>query len=317
MPKPSTRYSSNIQRSLVHNRVDSKSNSSAAHLRYEDFHRKNSTRKNIRYYYNNNDIKYANPNRNTYYRKRNDSSTNPLAKRRRSPSINVASRNRYSSSQSNRRRRLARSHSRTRSPYCRNRQHETNDDDTFSESEESRKLRWEADWNRTKHLQPPRPEFPPFSSLIKRRGVLKIEYWERTPDNAQRKQAHMDQLDRISGMSREDWIFSTSLLGVHIAIEPNLFPYETPAGVTHYTLWSRTYLLDSEIEIFVERWLDDHRPNVEAWAWDPSNLSEGMSIDIFHVHVFFWEPQKNLATFSANSNQSHKAHIPPLDDGSS
>jgi len=185
------------------------------------------------------------------------------------------------------------------------------DDDQVIETEEERRRRWDEHWERTRHYQPPRPYFTPLHQLRRRRKVLEIDYWERTPDNADRKQAHMDQLDRISGMSREDWILNTTLMDVHVAIEPNLFPYETPSGVTHHTLWSRTYLTDDEVESYVEEWLDRHRPSVRAWAWDPSNLSEGMSVDLYHVHVFFWEPPKTRAVLKSSRSRSHRAYLPP------
>ena len=199
----------------------------------------------------------------------------------------------------------------------RERIYSTDEESSHPESEHERRRRWQALWEKTKFGQPPRPKFTPLSNLKPNRGVLQIEYWERTPDNADRKQAHIDQLDRISKMSREEWILNTTLLDAHVAIEPNLFPYETPAGVKHYTLWSRTYLYDDEVESWVEEWLDANRPNVRAWAWDPSNLSEGMSIDLYHVHVFFWEPPKRVATIKSSRSRSHRAQLPlpdPSDD---
>lgn len=135
--------------------------------------------------------------------------------------------------------------------------------------------------------------------------------------NLERKQKHMELLDSAMTMSREEWILNTALSGVHVELEPNLFPYETPPGVTHYTLWSRTYLSDGEVESFVESWLDQHRPNTEAWGWDPSNLMEGLSIDLFHVHVFLYENRtlepKQAAVLLPSSSLSHKARLPLLD----
>jgi hypothetical protein len=124
-----------------------------------------------------------------------------------------------------------------------------------------------------------------------RRDILKIEYWERTPEMDERKQDHMDRLDSCGEWTREEIILSTTLRDVEIAIEPNMFPYETPAGISHWTLWSRKEeVSNKEIEIFVEEFLNRNMPQINAWQYDPSNLFEGMSINLYHVHVYFHEP---------------------------
>lgn len=143
--------------------------------------------------------------------------------------------------------------------------------------------------------------------------MLEIRYWERTPINLERKQQHMEMLDSLTRMTREEWVLCTTLNNLHIELEPNLFPYETPSGVLHYTLWSRTYLEDFEIESFVENWLNKHRPSVTAWGWDPSNLMEGLSIDLFHVHVFLYDPNRERPAVVNDTDSSHKAKLPLID----
>jgi len=52
------------------------------------------------------------------------------------------------------------------------------------------------------------------------------------------------------------------------------------------------WLLFEDIEVFVEDFLNKNMPQVDAWQYDPSNLFEGMSINLYHVHVYFREPIK-------------------------
>jgi len=169
--------------------------------------------------------------------------------------------------------------------------------------------RWTRRWERECERHPPRPAFP---RPARARRTLKIEYWDRTEESKRRKEAHVELLDSVRATSREGWILSTTLHGAHVALEPNLFPYETPPGITHCTLWSRSYLHDREVESFVERWLDEHEPLVTAWAFDPSNLSEGMSIDLYHVHVFlFKDPSLSRPVEFLPVGSSHRVDAPP------
>jgi hypothetical protein len=111
-------------------------------------------------------------------------------------------------------------------------------------------------------------------------GVLPIEYWERTEDCQEAKFLHMEKLDRLCE-SREMLVLNTTLHDCHTALEKNMFPCKlmhcnthvlfktkvsffadnTPKGVEHHTLWSRSDLSHSEICEFVNRWLNKHMPN--------------------------------------------------------
>jgi hypothetical protein len=180
-------------------------------------------------------------------------------------------------------------------------------------------------WEREGHTQPPRPDFVR-ARRVPKLGLLQIEYWDRSPEDRERKQAHLDALDDSAagtGCTREDHILATTLLGAHVACEPNMFPYVTPPGVSHHTIWSRTFLEDAEVEVFIESWLFENKPGVTAWAFDPSNLSEGMSVDLYHVHVFFYEPPPRLSLpVSAKAPVlvdkslcvSHRVECPPSPD---
>jgi len=54
--------------------------------------------------------------------------------------------------------------------------------------------------------------------------------------------------------SREALILETTLAKDDIVLEPNFFPYDTPPGIEHWTLWSRRELRHREICAFVTRW---------------------------------------------------------------
>jgi hypothetical protein len=117
------------------------------------------------------------------------------------------------------------------------------------------------------------------------RGILKLEYWDRTDECHRRKREHLDSLDD-SNETREEKIFRTTLKGLDTALEPNMFPYETPDDVFHYTFWSRKDATNEQVERAVEKWIAKNKPEVIEWDFDLSNLEDGLSIDIYHVHVF-------------------------------
>jgi hypothetical protein len=96
----------------------------------------------------------------------------------------------------------------------------------------------------------------------------------------------MDFLD-ANFRSREQVILSSVLddLANPIVLEPNMFPYDTPAAVTHWTLWSRKWLQEEEVEAFVDGWLAENLPEALEWNHD-DNMADGLSINLFHVHVY-------------------------------
>ncbi|KAL3657931.1 hypothetical protein V7S43_017137 [Phytophthora oleae] len=116
--------------------------------------------------------------------------------------------------------------------------------------------------------------------------TLAVEYWERTDECLERKWAHMEMVDELYE-AREDLILATTLNNEETVLEPNMFPYKTPKGIEHWTLWSRYELDDADVEEFVCRWLRENAPQVESWNYD-ENLSR--SIDVFHVHVYLKGP---------------------------
>ena len=97
------------------------------------------------------------------------------------------------------------------------------------------------------------------------------------------KEAHTDKIDYL-WPSREDLVLETTLAEDDTVLEPNMFPYATPEGIAHYTLWSKRDLSHDEIVHFVDSWLSKHHPQVRRWQYDDN--SGERSILLFHVHVF-------------------------------
>jgi len=116
--------------------------------------------------------------------------------------------------------------------------------------------------------------------------TLQIDYYRRSKALKKRKYLHMDFLD-ANFRSREQVILSSVLddPANPIVLEPNMFPYDTPAGVTHWTLWSRKWLQEEEVEAFVDGWLAENLPEALEWNHD-DNMADGLSINLFHVHVY-------------------------------
>ena len=114
--------------------------------------------------------------------------------------------------------------------------------------------------------------------------TLKLDYYRRSEQLKKRKYRHMDWID-ATFKSREKLVLNTVLNDTNILLEPNMFPYDTPPGVSHWTLWSRNWLKDEEIEEFVQDWIPRNMPEVVEWNFD-DNMSDGLSINLFHVHVY-------------------------------
>eukprot|EP01041_Mallomonas_annulata_P008800 gene8800-18207_t len=112
---------------------------------------------------------------------------------------------------------------------------------------------------------------------------LPLEYWERSEGCKEAKYDHMDRIDRLCA-SREKLVLETTLWYEDTVLEPNMFPYNTPLGIEHYTLWSIFDLTNNEISNFVENWLEKNMPQVRRWEYDDN--SGDRSIELFHVHVF-------------------------------
>jgi len=97
----------------------------------------------------------------------------------------------------------------------------------------------------------------------------------------------MDWLDSMSNedshMTREQRILDTTLLHEDTVLELNMFPYRTPEGISHHTLWCVHDMSETEIIDFVEQWIAANMPLATQWNYDKN---ESRSIDLFHVHVY-------------------------------
>lgn len=113
--------------------------------------------------------------------------------------------------------------------------------------------------------------------------TLTIEYWNRSEECLERKWDHMDMID-VKYPSREAHILSTTLSDDHTVLEPNMFPYDTPEGIEHWTLWSRDEMNDQEVETYVSNWIKAKAVHVKCWNFDENS---SRSIHLFHVHVYF------------------------------
>lgn len=116
-----------------------------------------------------------------------------------------------------------------------------------------------------------------------KKRTLTIEYWSRTEECKERKWDHMEKMDD-SNVSREEHILNTTLKGRYILLERNMFPYNTPHGIEHHTLWCKDELSTESIEDYVCNWMEKDAPYAyECWNYDDNPQR---SIDIFHVHVY-------------------------------
>jgi len=113
--------------------------------------------------------------------------------------------------------------------------------------------------------------------------TLRVDYWKRSPEVQQRKDSHIAHID-AGGVSREERIYRTTLRDGDIALEENMFPYDCPRGIRHYTLWSCEELSHRDICRFIEGHCHRHLPGqVLKWNYEENSHR---SIDIPHVHVF-------------------------------
>ena len=129
-------------------------------------------------------------------------------------------------------------------------------------------------------------ETSPLRSPLRYPKTLQVDYYRRSEALKKRKYLHMDYLD-MHFRSREQVILSSVLddSSRPVVLEPNMFPYDTPAGVSHWTLWSRQWLEEEEVESFVDGWLGENMPDAIEWGHD-DNMADGLSINLFHLHIY-------------------------------
>jgi len=132
--------------------------------------------------------------------------------------------------------------------------------------------------------------------------TLRLEYYERDEATLQKKWKHTDWLDATYS-SREERILSTVLAHESTVMELNPFPYVTPEGVQHWTLWGIDEMSPTEIEDFVCNWIQKNAPCANQWNYDEN---ESRSIDLFHVHVYIEFPlaSKRQHTLEENDEEN-------------
>lgn len=150
----------------------------------------------------------------------------------------------------------------------------------------------------------------------KKLRTLTLEYWNRSDECKERKWQHLDDLDEQIQQgrvrSREHHILSTTLRGKSVVLEPNLFPYDTPSDIQHWTLWStRQNMKHCDVQNFVYAWIqkyeEQHQLSIVQWNYDDN---PERSIDLFHVHVYF---QLNVKLDDCHSDcSSNNVKHPPL-----
>jgi hypothetical protein len=111
---------------------------------------------------------------------------------------------------------------------------------------------------------------------------MKVDYWKRTPEVAEAKEKHLSKISDVCSL--ESHIMTSVLYDCDVDLEKNLFPYNCPAGIEHWTLWSKVDMKHAEICLFVERYCLRNLPDVVEWNYEDNSHR---SIDIPHVHVFF------------------------------
>jgi len=117
--------------------------------------------------------------------------------------------------------------------------------------------------------------------------TLRLEYWMRSEEMTAKKREHVAKLDELGGYyGVEDHIEKTVFQNdpeIKVVLEENMFPYDCPPGVSHWTLWSREEMKGEEIQEWVHEYLMKHRRDVVEWNYD---MNDNCSVDVPHYHVF-------------------------------
>lgn len=170
---------------------------------------------------------------------------------------------------------------------CESEQNDSSDDDTLPPSPPSS----------TSSVCPALPE--QHSRPLQFPRSLELDYYERDEETLEKKWKHMDVIDSTYD-SREDRILSTVLAREDTVLELNPFPYVTPPGVSHHTLWCIEDMSTKQIEDFVCSWMAVNTPQAIEWNFD-ENLAR--SIDLFHVHVYIRVPVVDRQNLAANKRE--------------
>ena len=143
-------------------------------------------------------------------------------------------------------------------------------------------------------------------------ATLAIERWTRDEATTRRKRDHMDALDARGGFyGVEAEIERAVLANADVAIQVNAFPYATPRGVTHMTLWSRREMREVEVVEWTSRWLRENASRVDSWNFE---ANENTSVDVPHYHVFTHEPWEGVEAVVEEEEDARAAKRARRDD---
>ena len=117
--------------------------------------------------------------------------------------------------------------------------------------------------------------------------TLRLEYWMRSEEMTAKKREHVAKLDELGGYYGVEDHIAKTVFGndpeVNVVLEENMFPYDCPPGVSHWTLWSREDMKGEEIQEWVSEYLRKHKKDVVEWNYD---MNDNCSVDVPHYHVF-------------------------------
>jgi hypothetical protein len=147
--------------------------------------------------------------------------------------------------------------------------------------------------------------------------TLRLEYWMRSEECTERKRAHIAAIDAEGGYwGMEDHIERT-VFGVgggggddgrgpstDVALERNMFPYECPPGISHWTLWSKREMRARDIVAWCKPWLAANVPGCVEWNYD---MNDNNSVDVPHYHVFVKEKEEEEAAASEGRDEGEAA----------
>ena len=109
----------------------------------------------------------------------------------------------------------------------------------------------------------------------------------RSEEMTAKKREHVAKLDELGGYYGVEDHIEKTVFGndpeVNVVLEENMFPYDCPPGVSHWTLWSREDMKGEEIQEWVSEYLTKHRKDVVEWNYD---MNDNCSVDVPHYHVF-------------------------------
>lgn len=131
---------------------------------------------------------------------------------------------------------------------------------------------------------------------------IRIGPWRRSDEVMERKTARLAWMDRTYRGNRERYVMEKLLKRRETYLEPNLFPYQLPPDLEHWTIWSRRDMEHDELCKYVEGWLEERKPNnVVSWNYDDNRGKR--TISVWHVHIYFQGANGEAPSIGQRSRQ--------------